>query len=71
MIKNNFNSKTMNIMDEINKLRHELELMYLNEKLHCSYVSESTVRCSQELDTYIVEEQRRRFDEYRMSKIKS
>lgn len=52
-------------MEEINKLRAELEERFLKEKLYCENVSEKTVQYSQELDIPIVKEQRRRLEEFK------
>lgn len=70
MIDNNINLIHENNMEEINKLRHELEQMYLNEKLSCAFISDKTIKHSQKLDIHIVEEQRRRFNEYKLNKQK-
>ena len=52
-------------MEEINKLRAELEERFLKEKLYCENVSEKTVQYSQELDIPIAKEQRRRLEEFK------
>lgn len=57
-----------NNIQEINKLRQELEKMYLHEKTNCDFISDKTVEYSQTLDIYIVEEQRRLLNEYKLSK---
>ena len=57
-----------NNIQEINKLRQELEKMYLHEKTKCDFISDKTVEYSQTLDIYIVEEQRRLLNEYKLSK---
>ena len=55
-------------MDEIKRIRQELEQMYLYEKMNLDSITDRTVKYSQELDVHIVEEQRRRFNEYKLSK---
>lgn len=60
-------NKTSNMKD-INRLRRELEKMYLHEKTKCTFISDKTIQYSQELDVYIVKEQRRLLNEYKLSK---
>lgn len=61
-------NNTNTIKQEIELLRRELEEMYLDEKLNCAFISDKTVEYSQNLDKYIVEEQKRLFDEYLANK---
>ena len=68
MINNAKNLNKTNNMEEINKLRRQLEQMYLMEVTNCAFVSDKTVQYSQELDVYIVEEQKRLFNEHKLRK---
>lgn len=68
MTNKNLDLNKTNYMEDINKLRHELEQMYLHEKTNCAFISDRTVQYSQELDIHIVKEQKRLFNEYKLSK---
>ena len=62
------NSRLKNL-EEINNLRKVLEQMFLQEKIYDDKVSEDTVKLSQLLDIPIVEEQKRRLEEFNKSRI--
>ena len=68
MKNNSLETNKINHMDEIKRIRQELEQMYLYEKMNLDSITDRTVKYSQELDVHIVEEQRRRFNEYKLSK---
>ena len=68
MKNNDLEENKINHMDEIKRIRQELEQMYLYEKNNLDSITDRTVKYSQELDVYIVEEQRRRFNAYKLSK---
>lgn len=51
-------------MEEVNKLRAELEERFLNEKFNQNKVSDKTVKYSQYLDIPLAQEQRRRLEEF-------
>ena len=59
-------------MNEVNRLRAELEERFLNEKLNHNKVSDKTVKYSQFLDIPLAQEQRRRLEEFKkMREIKT
>ena len=68
MKNNSLETNKINHMDEIKRIRQELEQMYLYEKMNLDSITDRTVKYSQELDVHIVEEQRRRFNEYKLIK---
>lgn len=62
------NKIRLNNMKEIDKLRKKLEIKFVEEKFNNNNVSKSTVDDSQFLDVLIVQEQKRRLEEFMRSK---
>lgn len=62
------NKIRLNNMREIDKLRKKLEIKFVEEKFNNNNISKNTVDDSQFLDVLIVQEQKRRLEEFMRSK---